>query len=56
MPLKRIDRMFVNRAEQFAAPLLAAALLELFALAGDVGDHQPAAVQHADELSAALRP
>ena len=36
--------------QQLLAASFAAALAELLALAGDVGDHQAAAVQHADEL------
>ena len=42
--------MLASGVEQFLAAALAAALEELFALPAHGGDHQPAAVQHAQEL------
>ncbi len=39
-----------QRGDEFLAAALAAAFEQLFALAAHAGDHQPAAVQHAEEL------
>ena len=49
-PLKRMQSMLLTPAQNIFALPLVAALAELTALAGHVGDHQTAAVQHPQEL------
>ncbi len=50
MPLKRIERMLVSVASRSLRLRSSRRLTSCWPWPGGVGDHQPAAVQHADEL------
>ena len=50
IPLNRIERMFVAGGDHLLLLAFAAPFDELLALTRRVGDHESAAVQHADEL------